>query len=199
MKTRIIQTMVGIILLAIGLNFMILGDVGISGFDTLTQFIADEMGIQFGNATLVMHAFYVVLLLVLLLMKKMKAYELLVSIISITVVSQAINLFSFITDITIDSYPVQWLSFLGGLILLSTGLAYFMKSNLIVTPADKFIVVFSQTFNFNVGMTKLVHDLVLLALIFIISVSIGGVSITLATIIATFGCGYIIKLVYAKL
>lgn len=199
MKTRIIQTMVGIILLAIGLNFMILGDVGISGFDTLTQFIADEMGIQFGNATLVMHAFYVVLLLVLLLMKKMKAYELLVSIISITFVSQAINLFSFITDITIDSYPVQWLSFLGGLILLSTGLAYFMKSNLIVTPADKFIVVFSQTFNFNVGMTKLVHDLVLLALIFIISVSIGGVSITPATIIATFGCGYIIKLVYAKL
>lgn len=193
MKLRIRQVLIGVTLLALGINIMLASDLGVSGFDTLGKYIAELLNIQVGNGILVMQLFYVAILLITLLFRKIKLNELLLSLISIIIESQMIVLFSFISFIVIDNVFLKLLTFIVGLIFFSIGLTYFMVADLVITPADKFIVVFSNIFNINIGVVKLIHDILLLFIILIISISFGGVYIQIGTLILTFACGYIIK------
>lgn len=193
MKLRIKQVCIGVTLLAIGINIMLASDLGVSGFDSLGKYVAELLDIQVGNGILVMQLFYVVILLITLLFRKIKLNELLLSLISIIIETQMIVLFSFISFIVIDNIYLKLLTFIIGLIFFSIGLTYFMVADLVITPADKFIVVFSNIFNINIGVVKLIHDILLLFIIFVISISFGGVYIQVGTLILTFSCGYIIK------
>lgn len=194
MKKRLLKALVGMVVLAIGLNLMLLGNLGVGAFDTVTAIISEVLNINFGNAALVLHAFFLVICIGYVILKKVNPFELIVSVAAIFILTRIINLFAFIKLSGIDAPLVVYIV---GFILYCVGGALMMKSNTVIAPVDKFVVVTSKLKKTNPGYVRLGTDISLLIVSIFCIYGFGvNVELSLGTLFVTFLTGFIIKFIY---
>lgn len=191
MSTRILFAIVGALLLSFGLQVTIGIDWGVSMFDTATQVMANITGANFGNAAILLHSIYFIILIIGMKKLQSKWLELTISAVSIFVLTRVINAFEFIsTMINFDNFVVTLIAFVLSVFVFNIG-AYFMaKSNLFVTPYDRFVLQLSWAMNIELGTARLISDVSLFVVTIILNLFIGlGVTISLGTAYIIFTSG----------
>lgn len=157
-KKNIIYSISGVVTLAIGLNLMLGAKLGISPFDTLCEVAGILLNTTFGNGTLFVHMVFFSMLVVLHFLGKSSLKEDVLTVVSIFIISQVINMFSFIREITHTNMTAQVIFYIIGFIMITFGISLMMKANLIMAPFDKFTVVVARMLNMNPGNLRIVLD-----------------------------------------
>ncbi len=186
---KIILAIVGMVLLSIGLNIVLAIDWGMSTFDTATLVTQQVFNIQvFGNAALVCHALYCILLIIF--MKKLDSSFLQIgtSILSIFILTRVINIFSFLTNFHASSFAMNLILFVAFVFIINIGIYFMSMSHLITAPYDRFVLQVSESFNIELGKSRLINDVILFA-VSIILILIFNLDVTVA-----FGTLYIVFL-----
>lgn len=193
---RIGLAVIGTILLAISINFIISINWGMSTFDSAcltTQYLFDID--KYGDAVLLTHSVF--LLLLIIFMKKLQSNwkHIGIAVISIIIVSRIINMFGFIIDFEYSSKLIMLLIFLVNVIIVNLGIYLMAKSTLVATPYDRFVIQFSSATSRDLGRARLIVDVIVFAIaLVIILVAKLEVPISLATLFIVFASGPIITL-----
>lgn len=193
---RIGLAVIGTLLLAISINFIISINWGMSTFDTAcltTQYFLNMD--QYGDAVFITHFIFLILLIVF--MKKLKSNwtEFFIAVISIFIVSRVLNVFGFIIDFQYSSILVMLIVFLVNVFVVNLAIYLMATSSLVATPYDRFVIQFSKASGLELGRTRLIVDVItfIFALIMIITNSL-PVPITLATLFIVLLSGPIITM-----
>ncbi len=158
---------VGLLIFAIGLNMMIIADIGIGPFDSFCLVIAELTGLNFGNAQLLFQSILFVVLLLIIKKSKQTYLEVFVSLLSTFIGTRIINFTSpFVAQFADQN---KYLMFIVGFVLLVVGVSVNLKVNIIINPIDKLVVALSGMTNIKVGTMKLITDVIcgVLTIIFV--------------------------------
>lgn len=194
---KIIFTLVGIALIAIGQNFLVFSNVGAGPLEVFTQVIGQLLQISYANATFVFQAF--ILCLVLLLRKRLKfsSLEIILSFIVLIILRQVISDVS--TVLIYFKHINKYILFSFGFITYTLGIAFYIKDSMVVTPFDKLIVGIKRKSKHQVGTIKIATDILLtvIACIAIFGLNV-EVTIGISTFFIMFAAGEFIN-IYHKL
>lgn len=191
---RICLAVIGTIILAVSINFIIGINWGMATFDTAcltTQYLFNIE--QFGDAVLLTHVIFIVLLL--LFMKKFNTTwkQMGIAVISILIVSRVINLFGFLIDIEYANKYIKFIVFLINVGTVNLAIYFMATSQLVATPYDRFVIQFASATERDLGTARLIVDVItfLAALAFILIFKL-PVPITFATLFIVLVSGPII-------
>ncbi len=191
---RIGLAVIGTIILAISINFIIGINWGMATFDTAcltTQYLFNME--QYGNAVLLTHVAFIVLLIIF--MKKLESSWKHVGIaaISIFVVSRVINFFGFIIDIDYANNLIMFVVFMINVVTVNLAIYLMANSQLVATPYDRFVIQFSSATNRDLGRGRLIVDVITFIVAFIIILVANlPVPISFATLFIVLASGPII-------
>lgn len=194
---RIIFAVLGALLLAVGLTATIAVDLGVSMFDTATLMTQELFKVEsFGNAALILHALYVSLLIIFKRKLEPKWIDIIIAIISVFILTRVINAFEFIANyVNPTTMSATIIIFLISVLVFNIGIYFMAKSNLFVSPYDRFVLQLSWLLKREYGTTRLISDIALFAgsilLIFIFSLD---VPISFGTLYIIFTSGLQINL-----
>ncbi|WOO86801.1 DUF6198 family protein [Mollicutes bacterium LVI A0039] len=198
LSTRFIYGAIGAILLAIGLNVTVAVDLGVSMFDTSTLAIQYLLNMELlGNAALVLHAIFVILIIIFRSKLDIRWIELGIAILSVFILTRIINVFAFVAQtITLTSFATTVVYFVLSVLVFNIGVFFMAKSNLFVTPYDRFILQLSWLLNKEYGTTRLICDVALFATtILVILIFKLPVPISIGTLYIIFTSGLQINLI----
>lgn len=186
-------SMVGIIILSLGLNLIVKSTIGISPFDLLSLAIGEILNIQsFGNASLVMQSLILVICLMFCKKAQIHLSELIVSFLSVFLITRIINL-TFIVTNYIDAN--QYFLYILGILLLSIGVSLNIKANLIIAPTDKLVVISSKMLKIKSGTSKIFIDCMVFTTVLILKSTLNlDINLTIITFISIFALGTLINL-----
>ncbi len=200
MKKKLVIATIGILFLSIGLNLIMLANYGMSPFDTTTQAISEILGINFGNAAMIIHLICFLLLIPFIFKKAVTVSEMFIALFTVFVITRLINVFGFIANMNVENSVIIFILFLIGFAMFCIAGALLMLTNIIITPSDKLNITIAHYFKFHPGYVRLSSDLIFLALslisVFILKID---VTISLVTIFMGFGVGSIIRAIYNPL
>lgn len=201
LSTRILFAVVGAVLLSAGLQVTIGIDWGVSMFDTATLAMAGITGVNFGNAAVLLHAIFLIILIVGMKKLESKWSELALSAISIFALTRVINLFQFIADgvanATIDAFIVNLVLFVVSVFVFCIGIYFMSKSNLFIAPYDRFCLQLSWATGKDLGTARLMSDVTLFVITIILSIVLDlGVTISFGTAYLIFTSGLQVNLVH---
>lgn len=191
---RIGLAVIGTIILAISINFIIGINWGMSTYDTACLTTQYLLGLeQYGDAVLVTHLVFLVLLLIF--MKKLQSdwKQIGIAIISILIVSRVINMFGFLIDIEYASTAITFIVFMINVITVNLAIYLMAKSRLVATPYDRFVIQFASSTNRDLGRGRLIVDVITFIFAFaLINIFDLPVPITIATLFIVLVSGPII-------
>lgn len=188
--------LIGIVILSFGLNMVLIAELGAGPFDTFVMANQKVLGIEsFANASFLFHVIFVVIMLVFKDFFKTEVKPALISVLSIFIITRFIALF----DTLLHAWGFEDLNRLIlmviGFILFSFGIYVLSLSNMIIAPYDKFVVQFATAVSINLGTFRVIVDVSMLVLAFIISHLVhAGVVFSIGTIIITVGTGSCIRM-----
>ncbi len=181
--------------MSIGVNTLLTLNIGMGPVDTFTLLLQNFANLsEFGNASLMFHLLFAVLLVVMSKYFKLKLVDIGISVISIFFITRVVNLFGFIKvgDLGLGLFII---CFLAGFLILNLGLYFIAKSNIIIAPYDKFVKELANALNLKIGTNRVICDSVLFVVIVICKVAFSvAVVISWGTIIVTFFTGLNIRL-----
>lgn len=199
MIKRVFVALFGIILMSIGVNALLVLNIGMGPVDTFTLLLQNFANLsEFGNASLLFHMLFAIVLVLTNKYLKVKLMDIGISVISIFFITRVVNLFGFIEigDVGIGLFII---SFLLGFLILNFGLYFIAKSNIIIAPYDKFVKELANAFHLKIGTNRVICDSLLFIVIVICKLTLSvDVVISLGTVIVTFFTGLNIRL-YEKL
>ncbi len=193
---NLIYGLVGMIILSIGLNMILIANIGTGPFDTFVIANQSVLGIDsFANASFLFHVIFVLIMLIFKNFFKTEEKPALISVLSIFVITRFIAWFDVILKaLGFETFNLVFLMAIG-FILFSLGIYILSVSNVIIAPYDKFVVQFAAALNINLGTFRVIWDVTMLVLAFIIStITDAGVVFSIGTIIITVGTGSCIRL-----
>ncbi len=193
---NLIYGLVGMIILSIGLNMILIANIGTGPFDTFVIANQSALGIDsFANASFLFHVIFVLIMLIFKNFFKTEVKPALISVLSIFVITRFIAWFDVILKaLGFETFNLVFLMAIG-FILFSLGIYILSVSNVIIAPYDKFVVQFAAALNINLGTFRVIWDVTMLVLAFIIStITDAGVVFSIGTIIITVGTGSCIRL-----
>lgn len=198
LSTRIGYGIIGVLLLAIGLQVTIGINWGVSMFDTATLVIQSITGLNFGNAAIVLHSIYLLILIIGMKKFHSKWSELAMSVISIFIITRVINVFAFIaTSIHFDSFVITFIMFLLSVFIFCIGIYFMSKSNLFISVYDRFCLQLSWVSGKELGTARLICDVSLFVITIIVNYAFDlGVTISLGTFYIIFTSGLQINLIH---
>lgn len=193
---RIGLAVVGTLLLAISINFIIGINWGMSTYDTAcltTQYLLDMD--QYGDAVLVTHAVFLVLIVIFLKKLQSDWKQVLIAIVSILVVSRVINMFGFIIDIEYASFAIKFIVFMINVFVVNLAIYLMANSQLVATPYDRFVIQLSSVTGRDLGNARLIVDVITFIIAFaIIIIADLPVPISFATLFIVVASGPIITM-----
>lgn len=196
LSRKIGLAVIAMVLLSVGLSILVELNMGLAPYDTLTYVVQYTFKIeQFGNAALLLHSFFAVILVIFFVSKKKSLVPIGVSLISIFVLTRIINLLSFV-----GQYPVfseyRYISFVIGLLLMAISVLIMGKVNLIIPPYDKVPAEISLASGIELGKVRLVSDVTIL-IIAVVWGSLNGTlpAVTIGTLVIAFGLGSIMSII----
>ncbi len=197
LQKRILFAVIGVFLLAIGLQFTIGIEWGVSMFDTSTLVVERLTGLNFGNAAVVLHTFYLALLIIFMKKLQSKWVELGLSLVSIFLLTRVINAFSFIAKMSnYESFIITLIVFVISVFVFNIGIYFMSKSNLFISPYDRFVLQLSWALNSELGISRLISDVSLFTLTLIINIIFSlGVTVSIGTAYIIFTSGFQLLLI----
>lgn len=198
LSTRIIYGLIGALLLSVGLQVTIGIDWGVSMFDTATLVMQKLTGLNFGNAAIVLHSIYLVILIVGMKQLQSKWSELALSVISIFIITRVINAFSFIADSAhFDSFMITSIMFILSVFVFCIGIYFMSKSNLFVSVYDRFCLQLSWATGKELGTARLICDVSLFIVTLVVNYALDlGVTVSIGTFYIIFTSGLQINLIH---
>lgn len=195
LSTRILFAVIGVLLLSVGLQITIGINWGVSMFDTSTLTMQYLTGVNFGNAALLLHGIYILLLIIFMKKMQTKWLELGLSVVSIFVLTRVINAFGFIAEaVDLPNFTINLIVFVVCVFVFNIGIYFMSKSNLFIAPYDRFILQLSWALNSELGTARLISDISLFTVtILLILIFNLGVTISLGTAYIVFTSGFQIK------
>lgn len=191
---RFTLAIIGTILLAISINIIIGINWGMSTYDTTcltTQYLLHMT--KYGNAVLVTHLVFLVLLIIF--MKKLQSdwKQILIAIISILIVSRVINFFGFFIDINYPNTIIKFIVFMISVVTVNLAIYLMAKSQLVATPYDRFVIQFAASTDRDLGRARLIVDVITFIAAFALIVIFKlPVPISIATLFIVLASGPII-------
>lgn len=198
LSTRILYAVVGAILLSAGLQVTIGIDLGVSMFDTATLAMERLTGVNFGNAAVLLHTIFLIILIVGMKKLESKWSELALSALSIFVLTRVINLFQFIAEaVSFDTLASSLIVFVISVFVFNIGIYFMSKSNLFIAPYDRFVLQLSWALKKELGTARLVSDILLFTITIILNLVFSlGVTISIGTAYIIFTSGLQINLIH---
>lgn len=196
MFKKIMTALLGINLMSIGLNIVLDINWGVGPFDSMTLLVQKIFNItNFSNASLLLHMFFAVILLLLIKVLNIQIRDLILSCLSIFVITRFVWFYGLIINISSNSLML----FISGFLILNLGLYFISISNILIAPYDKFIVEVAEYTQKDLGLIRLIGDVSLLTVVIVLNLlEVTDVVISVGTIFITIGTGLNITL-YEKI
>ncbi len=193
---KLLISLIGMIILSIGLNMVLIANIGTGPFDTLVIACQDIIGVEsFANASFLFHMIFVVIMIVFNKFFDVEIKDALLSAVSIFIITRFIAWFDIIlAPLNLASLNL-FLVMIVGFLLFSLGIYLLAVSNIIIAPYDKFSVQFAKAMNFHFGTFRVVVDVATLVAAYIIStLTDAGVVFSIGTLVITIGTGSCIRM-----
>lgn len=161
MKTKYItRAIIGMIVIAVGVNFVISLNMGMASFDMLAMVILDMSPVEkFGDAILLIHLTFITFLICGWKYFKMDANKFIMSMLSIVLITRFINLLGFIQAPTSIAGTSKLLLFVVSVLITNAGVYLLLKSNFVVTPYDRFVLQLSTVKGWSIGSLRWIFDI----------------------------------------
>lgn len=198
LSTRILFAVIGAVLLSAGLQVTIGIDWGVSMFDTATLAMQGITGVNFGNAAVLLHSIFLIILILGMKKLQSKWSELVLSAISIFALTRVINMFEFIANaVNFESFAVNLVAFVLSVFVFCIGIYFMSKSNLFIAPYDRFCLQLSWATGKDLGTARLISDVTLFVITIILSIILDlGVTVSFGTAYLIFTSGLQVNLVH---
>jgi uncharacterized membrane protein YczE len=178
--------MIGLILYAFGIVFMINANIGYAPWEVFHVGLANTIGLPLGLTTII--AGIVITVIVTLLGEKLG----LGTICSMVVTGVFIDIIYYINFIpVIDNLIIGIVMLIGGLLIIALGSYFYIKSAFGVGPRDNLMVVLAKKTKLPVGLCRSVIEL----LVTVIGWLLGGM-LGIGTIISVIAVGFCIQIVF---
>lgn len=156
----IVRAILGMVVIAVGVNFVISLNMGMASFDMLAMVILDMSPIEkIGDALLLIHLVFITLLICGWKFFKMEISKFIMSILSIILITRFINIMSFIHAPESIEGLSKLLLFLVSVLITNTGVYMLLKSNFVVTPYDRFVIQLSTAKGWSLGSLRWIFDI----------------------------------------
>lgn len=188
MKTRIITTVLGAIMLPIGIGIIIYYNYGMAAFDTFILVLSELLNLSYENA---LRLFQISILLGLLIYKKrlnLTWPDLIMPFISVAVISVLISITLSLSEIYLTNKPliVLILAFL----ILTNGISLLVIGNIFLAPNDKLLNVIAAHTKHTYAFYKVISDVSMLTFsVILININDYVYNVTLFSIFQTFFTG----------
>lgn len=157
---RYLYLFLGLIIMAFGVGFSIVGNLGTSPISSVPYTVSLISPITVGTATIIMHCVFI-FLQILILRKKYKPIQLLQLPVALV--------FGVMTDIavyclkgiTYSSYFTQWVLCIIGIILVAIGVSIEVMANVVTLAGEGLVLAICQVSNFKFGNIKVCFDVTL--------------------------------------
>ncbi|MDR4887915.1 membrane protein [Fredinandcohnia sp. QZ13] len=182
---RIAFFCIGLFILALGISLMIMADIGAGAWDALNVGLSETVGLTVGNWVMIV-GILVMFVNALLL----RARPVFLSIGTIILIGFFIDFWLLIAldEWNLEGFVVKVLTFLGGLVVASLGIAIYLQAKFPLSPLDNFMLAISSRFKLKFGISKTIAE----ATGLILALLVGG-PIGIGTLVVTFGIGPIIQ------
>lgn len=191
---RIILYVFGVFVLGFGINVLLRSTLGAGAWDTVSNNFSILIDSSLGTAAFIINVS--VLLFVLVYNKAIKYIVILVPIVSLSVVIDIWDIF-ILGDLTIDVVWLQVLSYIGGGIILSLGLALIIVSRFPAMVYDELTVSLMRLFKIKKFFTmRIMIELfaIILASIFGFLAGIGFGAVNVGSFILAIAIGPMISI-----
>lgn len=170
---RYLLLCIGLAVMAFGVGFSIKGSLGTSPISSFPYVISVITPLTVGNATILMHCFFIFLQIVIL----RKEYPL----IQLLQLPVAI-LFGYLTDFSVwtlqriscSTYWQQWLACIVGILLVAVGVSCEVKANVVVLAGEGVVLAVCRKLPIKFGYMKVLFDVTLVVASCIVSLAVTG-------------------------
>lgn len=199
-KQKIIESLIGINLLSFGIAIILRLNVGMDPFDSFSYLIGNIFKIdQFGNAILITHLMFFIILYILIPKTKEQIIDSLISIGAIFIITRFINIYELLINFEVNQIAYKIMLFIPGFLITNLGLYYIAMLDFIIPPYDKLVVLLAHKFNLKIGTMRLICDsLIFVTIVIAFLLNRQLVTISFGTIIFALGTGPNIR-IYEKL
>lgn len=198
---RILLYIIGMSMLALGLTLSTKADLGVSPIITVSFGTSQLSGINFGNTTLILYTFFIVIELILHLLpgkyvpndkRRAVVLDLLQLPLSIAF-TRLVNIFAAVIS-TPRSFPLRILLLLGSVLFVGCGAALSLNMRLIPNPGDGLVQTISDRSRLDLGLTKNIVDIscVMLTCIFTFLIAHRIIGVGIGTVVGMFCVGRVI-------
>lgn len=155
---RLIISIIGMIIFAIGINIIISVNWGYSTFDTAVQTIQHLFSIKlYGDASLYFNLIFVMSLIILMKALTVNWKDIVTSTLIMYLFTRSINIFSFVSMIKLNNVYLNFIFFFLGFLSINIGI-YAMCKGEINAPYDKLVFLTSKKFDKDLGIVRLIFD-----------------------------------------
>lgn len=175
MVRKIIVALIGIIIYAFGLDLMVMTNLGVGPFDSFCLAIASLLNTSLGNAELLVHSIFIVILLIFANRWQVTKQSIIYSFLSIFLISRVIDIMT--STAQIFSGVNVYLDFLIGFFLFTLGIAIYFQVDIIIAPGDKLVVELARVLKRRDGTGKFIFDMIFGVVSFIL---ISGLNLDIA-------------------
>lgn len=196
---RLVTSIIGINVLALGMAFLMSVEYALDSFDSLAYFLQNLLGMStIGNAIFLLHVIFWIVY-ILLIRDRNAVTENIVSIGSVFVITRVIDFYIQWIHFTPNYTSEEIVLFICGFVIVNFGLYLIAISDFFIPPYDKLVVHLAKLKKIEIGKMRQLTDLLIIASLFFISLFTSNlVLLSLGTLIFGFGTGQNIK-IYERL
>ena len=165
---RVGISLAGFVVMAFGVAFSIKGNLGTSPISSVPYTISQISGLTVGTATMLLHCIFV-LIQILLLRKKYEWFQLTQILVGVVFGSLTDLANLCLSGITVNSYPMQWVFCIIGIILVGLGVSLEVSGNILIVAGEGLVVAICKVVPVKFGNMKVIVDVCLV----IIAVALG--------------------------
>lgn len=197
---QLVTYVFGVFLLSIGVTFSILSKTGVPPIASFPYAITLISGISMGVTTIMTHAFFLSLQVILL--RKFDVKNILIQVIIALLLGSFFDLAAWLLQIVPDAttYFHQGLYLAIGILISACGIFFFFSANLPMNPYDTLTRVLTQLAKRPYGVVRIYSDVSVVIIALTISLiglhSMGSVGI--GTIISAYMIGKIVGMIIRK-
>jgi len=186
--SRILVYVVGLYILAIGIDLMIIADLGTGAWDALNVGLNKHFGLTVGTWAQIVG---IVVIFVNAYLKK-KLPEIL-PFLTMYILGSFIDLNLRLLQMEISNTLIAIITMLIGLLLMSIGIALYLQAKFGLNPVDGLVMIIKEKMGWSLRSAKTSAELGAFILAFILGGSIG-----IGTILVTFLIGPLLQFFYKK-
>ncbi|PLS19393.1 hypothetical protein CVD28_02970 [Bacillus sp. M6-12] len=185
MKKRLIQLMIGQLILTFGISLMIVADLGVSSWDTVYLGLKEHIGGTYGVWCFLVQIF--VLFLSSFILRKIPDWKALIIVVLSSVLVD-IWFATLFNGVEVETLSVRIILFGLGIFLLALGIAVYVRTNLFKAPFDEFMVATATKLKVSFALGRTINEFIAVLVGFILGGPVG-----LGTIVSSLCLGYALQ------